>query len=239
MNIHAYKTNILQPPQDDFLQAIKDSDISLREKDVVVVASKAVAIHEGRCIKVGERDKEELIKEEAEVYVTDADNRWPVTLKHGTFLASAGIDESNANEHFILLPQDPHRSAKELHEFLRREYGVEHLGVIVTDSHSMPLRYGTLGVSLGWCGFEPVTYFTGKPDLFGRTSRFTRINVVDSLAVAGVFAMGETSEQTPICVIQNAPHVRYTHRDTSRELLIPPREDIYWPFLKSLYEHDI
>lgn len=236
MHISAVKTRILQPPKDDLLQAIKDSNLVLKEDDVIAVSSKVVSIHEGRCIQADEADKEELVRQEADLYVERADSRWRICLKHGAFLASAGIDESNANKHLILLPAEPQKSAQMLYDFFSKEFSVKRLGVIITDSHSTPLRYGTVGVALGWWGFEPVAHFTGKPDLFGRPAQFTRINVVDSLAVASVFAMGELAEQTPLCVLRDIPHLTFTNRDTSNELLIPPREDIYWPLLKGLYE---
>lgn len=238
MQITPIKTRVLQPPRDDLLQVLRDADIELKEEDVVVVSSKVVAIHEGRCVRADEVDKEELVKKEADVYVKQADSKWRICLKHGTFLAGAGVDESNADEHLILLPAEPHKSARMLRDFFLKEYTLERLGVIVADSHSMPLRYGTLGVALGWWGFEPVAYFTGKGDLFGRPAQFTRINVADSLAVAGVFTMGELAEQTPLCVIRNAPHITFADHDTSGGLLIPPREDIYWPLLKNLYKEN-
>ncbi|MBX2866635.1 coenzyme F420-0:L-glutamate ligase [Candidatus Kaiserbacteria bacterium] len=235
MHIEAIKTHLLTPPQDDLFKAIQESNLSLSEEDVLVVSSKVVAIHEGRCVLAKDVDKESLVEKESDVYIKDADSRWRICIKHGTFLSGAGIDESNADEHLILLPEDPHKSAREIHEFLTKTYNVKKLGVIVADSHSAPLRYGTVGVALGWYGCEPVSYYTGKPDLFNRPAQFTRINVVDSLAVAGVFAMGELAEQTPLCHIQDIPHIVFTNRDTSQELFIPPREDIYWPLLKNLY----
>lgn len=238
MNIIPIKTRRLEPPQDDLFGAITESDLELKENDVVVISSKVVAIHEGRCMIVDDVDKEALIKEEADIYVERADSRWRICLKHGTFVSNAGIDESNANGHLALLPKDPHKSAKELYDFLKEKFSVENFGVIVADSHSLPLRYGTLGVSLGWWGIEPVSYYTGKPDLFGRPSKFTRINVVDSLAVAGTFVMGELAEQIPLTVVREAPHIRFTNRDTSKDLLIPPREDIFWPLLKGLYDDE-
>lgn len=230
------KTRILVPPQDNLFEAIQESSLAPQERDIVVVSSKVVAIHEGRCVKADKNIKEDLIHREADRYLVGADSRWPICLTHGTFLASAGIDESNCGNYFALLPEHPHQSAQRLRTFLMKEYGRTEIGVIVSDSHSIPLRYGTLGVALGWSGFEPVSHFTGKPDLFGRLAQFTRINVVDSLAGAGTFVMGELAEQTPLAVIRGAPHVVFTDRDTSRELAIPPREDIYWPLLKDFYE---
>jgi F420-0:gamma-glutamyl ligase len=236
MNIQAIKTKLLQPPQDDLLQALELSDLQLENDSVLLISSKVAAIHQGRCIPIDQADKEELVKHEADVYIEQADSRWRLCLKYNTFLAGAGIDESNADLHYVLLPNDPNKFAKELWNWARLRFGIGNIGVVITDSHSMPLRYGTTGVAIGWYGFEPVTYFTGKPDLFGRAAQFTRINVVDSLASAGVFVMGEMSEQTPAAVITNIPHIKFVDRDTSGELSIPPREDIYWPILKKFYE---
>lgn len=236
MNVTAIKTRIIEPPQDDVFSAIRESDLSLKERDVLVVSSKVIAIHEGRAVPIDGTDKEQLVRDEADVYVEQADSRWRICLKFGTFLAGAGIDESNGREHYVFLPKDPHKSAKKFRTFLQDEFSVKEIGVIVADSHTMPLRYGTTGVALGWAGIEPVRYFTGDPDLFGRLAKFTRINVVDALAVCGVFAMGELSEQTPLALIRDIPHIVFSDRDTSQELLIPPREDIYWPLLRTLFE---
>ena len=236
MHIEPIKTRILTPPQDDLFSAIEESSLTLKAGDVLVVSSKVIAIHEGRCLPIDSSDKDALVRQEADVYLEDPSSRWHITLKHGTFLSGAGIDESNADGHYILLPEDPQKSAKELHALLTETYNITNLGVIIADSHSVPLRYGALGVALGWYGFEPVTYFTGKPDLFRRPAKFARINAVDALATAGVFAMGELDEQTPLCRITDAPHITFTSRDTKNELLISPREDIYWPLIKKLFE---
>jgi F420-0:gamma-glutamyl ligase len=236
MKIESIKTRLMQPPQDDLYKVIDESLSLSTERSVVVVSSKVMALHQGRALPVEGQDKEDLVRRESEVYVEDADSRWRICLKFGTFLAGAGIDESNANNHYILLPEKPHECAYHIYRYLKNKFSLDELGVILADSHSMPLRYGTLGVAIGWYGFEPVTYFTGKPDLFGRPAKFTRINIADSLACAGVFSMGELDEQTPLCVITDIPHIRFADRDTSNELFIPPREDIYWPLLRSLYE---
>lgn len=235
MYVTAVKTSILTPPKDNLLEAITESKCIIQNNDIVVVSSKAVSIHEGRCVKVDESDKQTLMHDEADWCIEDSDERWKVCLIHNTFLPSAGIDESNANEHFVLLPEEPFTSAHRLHDFFTETYQVENCGVIITDSHFLPLRYGALGVALGWYGIEPMHDFTGESDLFGRPAQFTRINVVDALATAGVFAMGELSEQTPVAVVREAPHVTFTKEDTSHKHQIPLHEDLYYPMLKNAH----
>ena len=239
MIVTPIKTRILQPPQDDLLAAISESELELQEEDIVIVSSKVVAIHEGRCIPITDDiDKDELAKKESDVFVERPDSRWKISIVHSAFISSAGVDESNGNGHYVLLPKDPQKSAEELYNFFREKYGVKKLGVVIVDSHSIPLRYGALGISLGWWGIEPITYFTGKPDLFDRPVKYLRTNIADSLAAAGVLAIGEVDEQTPVAVVQGVPHVTFTNRDTSKDLFVPPREDKHWSFLKGFYEEE-
>jgi len=68
-------------------------------------------------------------------------------------MASAGIDESNANGKLILLPQDSFQTAYALREKIQQKYDVRHIGVLITDSRTVPLRAGVTGVALGYAGF--------------------------------------------------------------------------------------
>lgn len=105
-------------------------------------------------------------------------------------MASAGIDESNANGKLVLLPKDSFKTARFLRDKLRQKYGVRHLGVLITDSRTTPLRAGVTGVALGYAGFRGVKDYRGTPDIFGRKFKFSRTDVADSLATAAVFAIG-------------------------------------------------
>lgn len=237
METKSFKTRKFYPPQDDLFSELDQLDLALENGDVVVVTSKIVAIHQGRCVPISQiPDKDQLVEQEADLIIKQSDSRWRITVKNNTFVSSAGIDESNADNHYVLMPSDPFAIAKEIYNFLLSKYSVINLGVVITDSTSHPMRYGATGISIAWWGFEPVAYFTGKPDLFNRPNKFTRINIADSLAGVGVFAMGELDEQTPIARIRNAPHIIFTDRDTRTELFIPPREDIYWPLLKPFFD---
>jgi len=51
------------------------------------------------------------------------------------------IDESNSEtDQYILYPENPFVSAENLWQGLRKHWGVEKFGVILTDSHTTPLR---------------------------------------------------------------------------------------------------
>ncbi len=243
MIITAIKTRALVPPKDDLRAAISDALPALRERSVLAITSKVVGIDEGRCIpKKDAPDKDELIKREADRYLSRdfVPNRWVMhTVKHGIFIPSAGIDESNANDHYILWPRDPQKSAENLRRWACEHYKIKHLGVIVTDSHTIPLRRGTLGISLGWCGFTPIRDYRGETDIFGRQFAIQIADIADGLAVAAVLVMGEGRETTPAAVITDVPFVEFTDKPYAPEkpfssFQIEAEEDLYYPLFSQL-----
>jgi coenzyme F420-0:L-glutamate ligase/coenzyme F420-1:gamma-L-glutamate ligase len=231
MEITPIRTRRLEPPQDDLLSELDEALPQLQEGDVVAVTSKAVAIHEGRCVRIEDADREVLIRTESERIIKTGSD-WDLTVKFDAVAFAGGVDESNAGGHYVLLPQDPQRSAALLRAHLRARHGLTDLGVIITDSTALPFRQGILGISIGHAGMRPVLDKRGVPDLFGRPSGYTFVNIVDALAVAAAFSMGETNESTPLCLIRNAPHVEFTDEDRSDELRIKPEEDVFYPLFK-------
>jgi dihydrofolate synthase / folylpolyglutamate synthase len=83
-----------------------------------------------------------------------------------------------------------------------------------------------------------VRSYIGTTDLFGRRLEVSQANVAVGLAAAVVVTMGEGSEQTPICVIDDAPFIEFQPRDPSkeeiRELFIEPDDDLFAPFLNAV-----
>ena len=237
MNVQPVKTRVVNPPKDDLFAVLDESIVDLRDGDVLVVTSKVVAIHQGRCVRDEGQDIKELAEREADAYVrAELPGAWGLFVKEHAILANAGIDRSNAHGYFVLLPERPSETAREIRRFLTQKFKLSRLGVVISDSHSIPFHLGTMGVAIGLSGFHPVRRLIGTPDLFGRLLKFTRIDVVDSLAAAGTFAIGEAAEQTPLAIVRNAPHLDFTDEPTESEMLIPPEQDIYYPLLKPLYE---
>src|SRR3989344_8199590 len=159
MILETVKTRILHPPKDDLLQAIEKSIKFLPEKSIIVITSKVISIWQGRCVPVKDFKKDDLIIQEADFYLPRSftPNSWCMhTLKNNVFIPSAGIDESNADGFYILWPKDIDRTAKKLWSWLRKKYKVKELGVIITDSHTIPLRRGVVGISLAYYGFTPL-----------------------------------------------------------------------------------
>jgi F420-0:gamma-glutamyl ligase len=152
------KTRPLLPPQDALWDALDPALPPLQDGDVVAFTSKVVAIHQGRCVATDAvADKEELVAREAEAWIPKASSKYGVTLaiKGGTLIASAGIDASNASGHYVLWPSDPWGAAREIAVHLKHKHALSRLGVILTDSHCIPLRRGTVGISISCFGFEP------------------------------------------------------------------------------------
>lgn len=224
------KTRVFQEG-DDLFAFITDYFRKIPEKSVVVITSKIVALAEKRtAIAENIKTKEKLIRAESE-FAIPTKYVW-LTVKDGMVMASAGIDESNANDKLVLLPKDSFKTARFLRNKLQKHYDIKHLGILITDSRTIPLRAGVTGVALGYAGFRGVKDYRGTPDIFGRKFKFSRTNVADSLATAAVFVMGEGNEQQPLAIIENVP-IEFCDKIHRKELHIDIQDDMYRPlFLK-------
>lgn len=230
------KTRKFLPPKDDLFSLLNESLPSLKEGDIVFITSKIVAIHQGRCVKISPNiKKDDLVLKEADWYLPrdlSPKKRALLTIKDHTLLPSAGIDTSNGRGFYILWPKNPIAAAKEIWQILRKKFSLAHLGVIITDSHSIPLRYGTVGISIGHYGFEPLIDYTGRRGVFGGRLKYAKANVADSLAAAGTLLMGEADEQTPVIIARDCDLLTFTEEDTAAKLVTNMEEDIYAPLLK-------
>jgi len=242
MIIKPIKTRPFLPPRDDLLSLIKESfsTQALKEKSIFVITSKIVSIWQGRCVKLDSiKNKDDLIQEESELYL-DRDkvpNRYVMlTMKQNLLIPTAGIDESNANGHFILWPKNPYKTAKQIYAFIKRSYRLNNFGIIISDSHCIPLRWGTIGIALAYYGFYPLKDYRGAKDIFGRVMKMTQSNIADSIAAAAVLVMGEGDEQTPIAIVEDVNTVEFKEFDStnSNPLMISRYDDIYAPLLNTI-----
>lgn len=216
--------------------------ISLQDEDIIAVADKVLAISNDRVADYTKTEPSAKAKELAEKYglepgfvelvlreaeaVYGGVPRALLTLKHGVFVANAGIDHKNVPKNYASLwPEDPNMTAKVLRASLQELTG-KRLGVLLVDSHVAPLRMGTIGFALGVAGFEPVRDCRGMLDLYGKPLLITRINLADSLAAVANLAMGETDERTPVAVIRGAP-VQVTDSYHPLSLRIDMENDLY------------
>lgn len=204
------------------------SQKKLSDGDVICITSKIVSLAENRIVlKKNVKSKKDLIQKEADVYIGDSLYNHHITIKNNLLIPAAGIDESNADsEYYILYPTDPYQSAKKIHQYLKTKFKLKKLGIILTDSHTTPLRRGVTGISIAHCGFHGLQSYVGKKDLFGKKLKFTHVNIVDSLASMAVYFMGESNESKPIVIIKNAK-VKFTSKNVKNEIAVSAKEDIY------------
>lgn len=238
MLINAIKVNAVKP--NDSLEKLIDSFLpQIKNNSILAITSKIISLCEGRVVKKSAIDKTKLIYEEADKVLKTANNPYGLylTLKHQMLIPSAGIDESNAGDNYILYPKYPQSSAERIWKHLRKRRA-KNVGVLITDSHSTLLRTGVVGCSLGWCGFKPLYSYAGHPDLFNEPLKNTNINILDALAAAAVLEMGEGSEQTPISLIQKPSKVDFVDRtpnpDELKSVSVTMEEDLYAPLFESV-----
>lgn len=242
MEIFPIKTHKIRPGREILFDILNKYLTRFAERSILAITSKIVAICEGRVVKIGksESEKKELIEKEAEYFLPPEKNKYNITLtvKGGLLIPTAGIDESNGAGFYILWPEDPQDTANQIRRYLIRRFSVKNAGVIVTDSKTTPLRWGTTGVCIAQSGFAALNDYIGKPDIFGRKLKVTKANVADALASSAVLVMGEGSEQTPLAVIRDIPFVRFQNRNPSqkemREARISMADDLYGALLKSV-----
>lgn len=241
MNVKAIKTSQIIPGVENNLLSIIESSISsLEDNSIVAITSKVVSICQNRIAKKASTDKNKLIEKEADLFIPPEENKhgFYLSIKDDILIPSAGIDESNAGNYYVLWPQNPFQVAGEIRMFLKNKFSLQHVGVIITDSTTAPLRWGTRGICIAYSGFNPLKDYIGRPDIFGRKLEVTKANVADALAASAVLEMGEGSEQTPIAVINDIPFVQFQDRDPTPEeiknLRITLDDDIYAPILKAV-----
>lgn len=242
MIVKAVRTNKILPGGPSIFEVLDKTVTKLKEGSVVAITSKIVSICEGRVVPIGSIDKEALIKSEADYYLPPGLSKYPdfqFTITKNTLIPNSGIDESNTNGNYLLWPKNPQKTANEIRAHLKQRFGLKKLGVVITDSTCMPLRWGTLGIPIAYSGFAPNNNYIGTKDLFGYEFKVSRSSVAGGLAAAAVVIMGEGTEQTPIAVIKDVPFVQFqTHDPTTKELelfyISMLKDGLFAPFLNAV-----
>lgn len=212
----------------------------LTERSVLAVTSKVVSLCEGSVRPLQGTDLEKVIRDEAEWYMPSAkpQHGYTTTLAHGMLTLNSGIDESNANGLYVLWPENPQASANAIRRYVQERFNIKEVGVIITDSVFLPMRWGAVGCSLASSGIAPVYSYKDQADIFGRPLLLSRTNVVDSLATTATLLMGEGAEQTPLAVLTEIPTITFVPNDPSEQELAarhtPPEEDMFGELLTAV-----
>lgn len=204
------------------LDAISAAGEALQERDVVVVAQKAVSKAEGRLVPLAEVEPSPFAREYASRFGRDPrlvelvlrESRRIVRMDrgvlivethHGFVCANAGVDLSNVagGEVACLLPVDPDRSAAQLRAAIAERISVEP-AVIVSDTFGRPWRNGLTNVAVGVAGLAPLRSHVGERDPYGYDLRLTELAIADELAGAAELVMGKV-DQRPFAVVRGYP----------------------------------
>lgn len=239
MEITAIQTPIIEPRADLFAILTGVLDAPLVDGDILCIASKVVALAQDRVARLDQIEPSAAAHDVAnphispalaQVILDEADQAFPVpgpfwlTIKDNIFIANAGVDLSNTPRGTaVLWPQDAWQWAAEFRRRLLQHYGLTRLGIVIADSHLIPLRRGVSGIALAFAGFEGVQKEVGAPDLFGRPLAVTYKSTADELAAAAVLIMGEGAERTPFARARRAP-IQFTDRDIDPTEVVMQRE---------------
>ena len=234
---------------DEFVRSLEAEGDQLREGDVLVIASKVVAMEQRAAVELAEVNPSQWAEELGNQAKLDPRVAQLVIEESGGEIygsvpkailaktkfgisANAGIDLSNAPSGWaLLLPRDPDTYAEEFRKKLWQRFHLD-IPVIIADSRTIPLRRGTTGIAIGLSGMDPVIDERGQEDLYGYEMQITTRAVADNLATVANLLMGETNERTPFAVISGADFIR-SERATLKSTLMPSDQCIYFaPFMK-------
>ncbi|MDR2603233.1 MAG: coenzyme F420-0:L-glutamate ligase [Puniceicoccales bacterium] len=220
----AVKTSILCPPKSNIFSLFDSEGFLLEESDMLCIATKCLAIHQGRCVKIGTIDKKQLIRREAD-WVWEGN--YSLTVKDGIVIPFSGVDESNGNGYYVLWPQNVTKLLAEIHKYLCEKFTIKYLGLMSIDSKIEPFRRGTVGVAQDIFGFNPIKDYKGKEDIFGRRLEMTSVNIADSLASAACYLMGEGNECCPLLIIRGAENVEFGNKFSMANTQLVKEDDMF------------
>lgn len=235
-NFIPVQTRIVHPPQDDISDILSSLDI--QDGDIIFITSKILGLSEGCTAKIGDVDKETLIRQEASHYLpyenTTSGFNVNLTINQNVLIPAAGIDESNADGYYVMWPHDMDQLCRDIRTRLMSQHGLTHLGVVATDSHTTPLRWGVTGITVGLAGVTPLRDIRGEPDLFGRPMHVTKVNLIDPLTSMAVLLMGEATECAPIAILRDYHGIPFSDTASMTDFKIDPDTDLYSPLLAVL-----
>lgn len=187
-------------PGDRLGPLLLQAEPSLRNGDVVVVASKVVSKAEDRVVDF-DGDWPALVASQSRRILRRRGDLFITETEHGFVCANAGIDRSNVEPNkAVLLPRDPDRSAHVLRNEVRGIANVD-VAVVVSDTNGRAWREATTEVALGCAGLIPVEDLRGGEDAYGTKLSVTQNCIADELAGAAGLVMKKAAS-TPFVIIR-------------------------------------
>src|SRR3981081_483125 len=167
------------------IHALKHLNLPLQKGDILIVKHKIVSKAEGQLVALERIKPSAASRAWARRYNLDArvtevalaESKRVVRRKrgvlitetqHGLICANSGVDVSNVNggRHALLLPEDPDRSAGQLHRELKKRLKLS-IPVVITDTFGRPWREGLTEVAIGVAGMQALHDYRGQPDSHG------------------------------------------------------------------------
>jgi coenzyme F420-0:L-glutamate ligase/coenzyme F420-1:gamma-L-glutamate ligase len=238
------------------LEALEENNISLVNKDVLIIASKIISTIEGCQVKISDikdirkeaieaAEVAKLSPEFVEIVYREADEvigavpGAVLALKNGVLQANAGVDQSNSGgeEYIITLPKNSIETAEKIRKKIELKLNIK-IGVIISDSKTHPLRRGTSGFALGVSGFSPIIDDRGTSDLFNRPMKITTRAIADNLVCASEILMGESHQRIPVVIARGYEDIPFQEvKDiiaNNEQMKMDPLKCIYMgPFWKA------
>lgn len=200
------------------IEGLDADGLTLRNGDIVVVASKVVSKAEGHVVPTlplpGPRASlladetgfdpglVELILSETREVLRSRPHVLVVETVHGLVCANAGVDRSNAGARgaALTLPADSDASARRLRQTLSDHFEVA-VAVIVSDTFGRPFRHGLVNVALGVAGMSAIRDYRGQSDPDAHVLEGTEIAVADELCSAAELVMNKL-DRVPVALIR-------------------------------------
>jgi len=211
------------------IEALKKNNLSLKNKDIIVIAQSLISKSNGRIRNLSEIEPSERALKLYETITPNAmiqgipikdprliqaildESKDIIRAKHviitetthGFICANAGIDKSNVEgeKNITLLPLNPDEDADKIRKKLKSRFNKD-IAIIISDSFGRAFRIGAVGVGIGISGLNAILDKSGAKDLYGYELQSTIIGQVDSLASAAQLVMGEADEGIPIVIIR-------------------------------------
>ena len=226
-------------PGTDLVALVTDC-CKVEDRDVVVLAQKAVSKAEGRVVRLddvepsafalqlagddGDARQLEVILRESKRILRARQSFVIAETRQGFICASAGVDASNTPEEgtLVLLPVDADASAAQLRDGIRERTGRD-VGVVISDSFGRPWRQGTIDVAIGVAGIPALLDLRGTKDARGHELRSTQIAVADEIASAAELVMGKANG-IPGAIVRG---LRLDGEGTAADIPIPEDRDLF------------
>ncbi len=201
MNVVSIKTRRFNPPQDSLDDLLSYFDNKLTEGCVVAISSKVLGICLNCCVPINEIDKQTLEKLQSDKIITTKDNSDILLTKKDDMILEYGGVDTLSSGYYVTLPKKPYKTAMQIWKQLKKTNKIKKLGVIITDSHSVPFRKGAVGMAIAGYGFKPYAGYETKNKVLAVA------DVLDGLAATANMVLGEAEKITPIAVINEIPDI--------------------------------